>query len=119
MIYPGGHARRRSGGAASTSSAARCSRSPTGRASLPVAHNAGLVWPRNAFLKYPGKVTVVIGAPIDTRGRTPTDVMREVEAWIEGEMARLIPPETLASRGAGAKTASNEALVSSNETGAP
>jgi 1-acyl-sn-glycerol-3-phosphate acyltransferase len=68
---------------------------------LPVAHNAGVVWPRNSFLKYPGKVTVVIGKPIETRGRTPEEIMREVEAWIEGEVARLIPPETVASHAAG------------------
>lgn len=67
---------------------------------LPVAHNAGLLWPRNSFLKYPGKVTVVIGAPIETRGRTAEEVMREVEAWIEGEVARLMPPERVASHAA-------------------
>lgn len=67
---------------------------------LPVAHNAGLVWPRNSFLKHPGKVTVIIGKPVDTAGRTPEEVMREVEAWIEGEVARLVPPEAVASHAA-------------------
>jgi len=57
---------------------------------LPVAHNAGLVWPRNSFLKRPGKVTVVIGEPMDTAGKTPEEVMRAVEAWIEGEVERLV-----------------------------
>jgi 1-acyl-sn-glycerol-3-phosphate acyltransferase len=60
---------------------------------LPVAHNAGLVWPRNSFKKYPGKVTVVIGAPIETAGRSAEGVMREVEEWIEGQMTRLTPLE--------------------------
>ena len=32
---------------------------------VPVAHNAGRYWPRNSFLKYPGTVTVRIGAPLD------------------------------------------------------
>jgi 1-acyl-sn-glycerol-3-phosphate acyltransferase len=64
---------------------------------LPVAHNAGVVWPRNSFLKYPGKVTVVIGEPIDTRGRTAEEVMREAEAWIEGEVARLVPGNRIAT----------------------
>jgi 1-acyl-sn-glycerol-3-phosphate acyltransferase len=86
---------------------------------LPVAHDAGLLWPRNSFRKYPGKVTVVIGAPIETQGRTANDVMREVETWIEGEVARLIPPEALARHRAAAKRASGKALVSSNETGTP
>jgi len=67
---------------------------------LPVAHNAGLVWPRNSFLKHPGKVTVIIGKPVDTAGRTPEEVMREAEAWIEGEVARLVPPEAVASHAA-------------------
>jgi 1-acyl-sn-glycerol-3-phosphate acyltransferase len=67
---------------------------------LPVAHNAGLVWPRNSFLKYPGKVTVVIGKPVETRDRTPEEVMREVESWIEGEVARLVPQETVATHAA-------------------
>ncbi len=58
---------------------------------LPVAHNAGLVWPRNSFVKYPGKVTVVIGAPIDTGGLTAEEVMRRAEDWIEGQMATLTP----------------------------
>jgi 1-acyl-sn-glycerol-3-phosphate acyltransferase len=58
---------------------------------LPVAHNAGLVWPRNSFLKYPGKVTVVIGKPIDTHGLPVEEVMRRVEDWIEGQMLSLTP----------------------------
>jgi 1-acyl-sn-glycerol-3-phosphate acyltransferase len=62
---------------------------------LPVAHNAGLVWPRNSFVKRPGKVTVVIGPPIATEGLTAEQVMRRAEEWIEGEMERLTPPEAL------------------------
>jgi 1-acyl-sn-glycerol-3-phosphate acyltransferase len=68
----------------------------TGARVLPVAHNAGLVWPRNSFRKYPGKVTVVIGPPIDSAGLTPDQLMRRVEEWIEGEMERLTPPEAIA-----------------------
>lgn len=68
---------------------------------LPVAHNAGLVWPRNALLKYPGKVTVVIGPPMDTAGLSAAEVMRRVEDWIEGEMQHLAPPEAIARSPAG------------------
>ncbi|MDW8323477.1 MAG: lysophospholipid acyltransferase family protein, partial [Burkholderiales bacterium] len=50
---------------------------------LPVAHNAGRLWGRRAFLKRPGLVTVVIGPPIPTVGREPAEVMAEVETWIE------------------------------------
>jgi 1-acyl-sn-glycerol-3-phosphate acyltransferase len=60
---------------------------------LPVAHDAGLLWPRNSFVKHPGKVTVIIGKPIATAGRTAEEVMREAEDWIEGEVEKLIPPQ--------------------------
>lgn len=56
---------------------------------LPVAHNAGICWPKNAFIKQPGIITVVIGPPIPTAGRKATQVLAETEAWIENAMARL------------------------------
>ena len=36
-------------------------------------------------------VDVSIGKPIPSQGRTPDELMREVEAWIEAEMRRLDP----------------------------
>ncbi|NIO42965.1 MAG: 1-acyl-sn-glycerol-3-phosphate acyltransferase [Burkholderiales bacterium] len=56
---------------------------------VPVAHNAGTVWARKAFIKYPGTITVSIGPPVDTRGHTPEEIMQGVEDWIEKEVARL------------------------------
>ena len=56
---------------------------------LPVAHNAGELWRRRAFIKRPGVVTVSIGAPIDTRSLTPDELIRKVEDWIEREMQRI------------------------------
>lgn len=56
---------------------------------LPVAHNAGRLWGKNAFIKRAGEVTVVIGPPISTAGRKATEVNAEAEAWIEQQMARL------------------------------
>jgi len=56
---------------------------------IPVAHNAGLCWGRNAFIKRPGLVTVSIGAPIDPQGMNADQLARRVEDWIEGEMPRL------------------------------
>jgi len=56
---------------------------------LPVAHNAGELWRRRAFVKRPGVVTVSIGAPIDTRQLTPDELIRRVEDWIESEMQRI------------------------------
>ena len=62
----------------------------TGARVLPVAHNAGLLWPRNSFVKRPGKVTVVIGQPIESSGLTPEELMRKVEDWIEGQVEILV-----------------------------
>jgi 1-acyl-sn-glycerol-3-phosphate acyltransferase len=56
---------------------------------LPVAHNAGRFWPRRKFIKKPGTVRVVIGPLIETKGRTPEDVMEQVKDWIEGTMVRI------------------------------
>ena len=56
---------------------------------VPVAHNAGRLWPRNAFLKNAGTVTVRIGPPIATAGRDAKQVSAEAEAWIEGEQRTL------------------------------
>ena len=56
---------------------------------LPVAHNAGRCWRRNAFLKRPGTVTVSIGPPLDSAGRKADALTRDVEAWIENEMQQI------------------------------
>ncbi len=56
---------------------------------LPVAHNAGRCWQRNAFLKLPGTITVSIGPPLNTTGRKADALTREVETWIENEMQQI------------------------------
>lgn len=56
---------------------------------VPVAHNAGKLWGKSAFLKYPGVITVAIGPAIDTAGRKATQVNAEAEAWIEARMESL------------------------------
>jgi 1-acyl-sn-glycerol-3-phosphate acyltransferase len=61
----------------------------TGAPVLPVAHNAGEFWRRNAFLKYPGLVTVSIGAPIQPQEMSAEALNRQVEDWIESEMQRI------------------------------
>lgn len=58
---------------------------------VPVAHNAGLLWRRKAFLKRPGTVTVEIGPVIDPTHHTPESLMAAVEEWIEGRMTVLCP----------------------------
>jgi 1-acyl-sn-glycerol-3-phosphate acyltransferase len=68
---------------------------------IPIAVTSAKCWPRKALIKRPGVVDVSIGRPIDSIGRKPEELMREVEVWIETEMRRLDPqayPE--AERGA-------------------
>jgi len=63
----------------------------TGAPVIPIAHNAGECWPRNAFIKKPGLITVSIGPAIQTEGRDSEDVNKEVQQWIESEMRRISP----------------------------
>jgi len=63
----------------------------TGAPVIPVAVTSARVWPRKAFIKYPGVVDVSIGSAIPSTGRRAEELMNEVEAWIEGEMRRLDP----------------------------
>ncbi len=64
----------------------------TGAPIIPIAHNAGELWPRNAFIKKPGLITVSVGPLIQTQGRDADEVNQEVQNWIEGEM-RVLNPE--------------------------
>lgn len=59
---------------------------------VPVAHNAGVFWPKNALRKEPGVVDVVIGAPIQPDGRSTAELTREIETWIEATSRQILPP---------------------------
>lgn len=61
----------------------------TGYPVVPIAHDAGHYWPRRGFLKKPGTVRVVIGSPIDSRGKSAEEINRLVEGWIHTTMAQL------------------------------
>lgn len=63
----------------------------TGARVVPVAHDAGEIWGKNAFLKYPGTITVSIGPAIDSVGKSEAEINLLVEAWIEAEMHRISP----------------------------
>lgn len=63
-----------------------------GVAIVPVAHNAGWIWPKGVFGKRPGTVTISFGPPIRPDGKDPQTLTTEVETWIEAEVARLGPP---------------------------
>jgi len=58
---------------------------------VPIAHNAGEFWPRQAFLKKPGTVTISIGPAFDATGMSEMEVNQRVEDWIEAEMRRISP----------------------------
>src|SRR5690606_4152572 len=83
-IAPGTKGRYKMGGALLASA--------TSAPVIPIAHNAGEYWPRRAFIKKPGLITVSIGPLIETEGLSAPQINRRVEAWIEGEM-RVLNPE--------------------------
>jgi 1-acyl-sn-glycerol-3-phosphate acyltransferase len=82
-IAPGAKRRFKTGGAHLALSA--------GALVVPVAHNAGEFWARNAFVKTPGQITVSIGPAIDPSGKTPEEITALAELWIEDEMRRISP----------------------------
>lgn len=81
-VPPGEHVKYKTGGARLAVS--------QGAPILPVALNSGLCWPKDSISKLPGIVSVTIGKPIATAGRSAKDVEAEVEQWIETETDRLI-----------------------------
>ena len=64
---------------------------------LPVAHNAGYLWPKGAWGKTAGTITISIGRAIPSTGREPLELTAEVERWIETEVARLGDPRRIPS----------------------
>ena len=60
-------------------------------AAVPIAHNAGERWRRNAFVKYPGLITVSIGPALSSHNANAQDLNAQTEHWIEDEMRRISP----------------------------
>ena len=58
---------------------------------LPIAHNAGWLWPKGVMGKRPGLITLSIGTPIASGELDAPELMLAVESWIEDEVARLGP----------------------------
>lgn len=58
---------------------------------IPIALNSGECWPRGAFVKTPGLITISIGAPIFPEGKTVDQLNEQVETWIENEMRSISP----------------------------
>jgi 1-acyl-sn-glycerol-3-phosphate acyltransferase len=56
---------------------------------IPIAHNAGLFWPRRGFVKYPGCITLEFLDPIEP-GLPRQEFMRILEDKIESETNNLV-----------------------------
>lgn len=59
---------------------------------IPIAHNAGYLWPRNTLIKKPGTITLVIGPVIETANKTAKQITSEVQTWIETTVENLPEP---------------------------
>lgn len=66
---------------------------------LPIAHNAGNFWPRHSWIKWPGKIKVVIGPVIEPEGKKAGQIIAEVEQWIAPKVEELNDQEQLARLG--------------------
>ncbi len=62
---------------------------------VPVAHNAGLFWPRKGLLKKAGVITIQIGPVIRPEGKNAEALTTEVQEWIQPRVDSLVssPPE--------------------------
>lgn len=56
---------------------------------VPVAHNAGDLWPRRSFTKKPGTVRFCIGPPIDPSTQPPKETNLIVQDWVEKKMLEI------------------------------
>lgn len=61
----------------------------TGCPIVPVAHNAGDLWPRRGLRKRPGLIRFCIGPQIDASGRPPKETNLIVQDWIESKMQEI------------------------------
>ena len=48
---------------------------------VPVYHDAGKLWPKGSFVKQPGTITLVIGKPIQSTGKSASVLTKEVRDW--------------------------------------
>ncbi len=56
---------------------------------VPVAHNAGDLWPRRGLKKRPGLIRFCIGPPIEPSDRRPKETNLIVQDWIETKMREI------------------------------
>ena len=56
---------------------------------VPVAHNAGDLWPRRGLRKQAGTIRFCIGPPIDATGQSPKETNLIAQDWIENKMREI------------------------------
>ncbi len=56
---------------------------------LPVAHDAGRLWPRNSFLKSPGTIHLRIGKPISTSDHSAEEIREQYAEWLQKTRAEI------------------------------
>lgn len=61
----------------------------SGKAVVPLSHNAGDYWARRGLLKKRGVIDVVIGKPIESAGKEARELNEEIRAAIEGGLAMI------------------------------
>lgn len=53
---------------------------------VPMVHDAGVFWPGKSFVKYPGTVTLKIGKPVETEGKSVDEIHDLSVGWMLAEM---------------------------------
>lgn len=56
---------------------------------VPVAHNAGVFWSRNAMTKFSGEIQLVIGPALDGTDKSAAELTAEAAAWVEAQCAKM------------------------------
>lgn len=49
---------------------------------LPVAHDAGRLWPRKSFIKTPGTIRLHIGKPLSTQDHSAEEIREQYAQWL-------------------------------------
>lgn len=61
----------------------------TGYPIIPIAHNAGLFWPRGFWIKQPGTIQVVIGPAITPDNKDIAEIHETAESWIRAQLEAI------------------------------
>ncbi|KTG17187.1 MULTISPECIES: lysophospholipid acyltransferase family protein [unclassified Guyparkeria] len=56
---------------------------------VPMAVDSGCLWPKKGFRMRPGTIHVAFGPPIETEGRTATEINDATQEWIEARQEAL------------------------------